>query len=128
MSDSHEHFIVPTKYYIGTFIALLCLTVITVITAKIDLGAFNVPLALFLAFTKMMFVVLFFMGLRWDKPISSILFFSSFFCIGLFLYFTFADIALRGDVFIEEAGVHSINSPVNVVTPEELEAIKKFDH
>ena len=47
--------------------------------------------------------------------------------VKLFLYFTFADIAMRGDVFPEEHGIHSIKSPVNVVSPEEMEAMKKFD-
>ena len=124
---SEKHFVVPTKYYIGTFIALLILTVITVAVSRVDLGVMNEPIAMIIAFIKMMFVLLFFMGLRWDKPMSSILMVSSIFCIAMFLYFTFADIAYRGDIFPEEHGVHSINSPVNVVSPEEMEAIKKFE-
>lgn len=120
MSDSHKHFIVPTKYYVGTFVALLILTVLTVAISRVDLGALNVPVALFIAFVKMSFVLLFFMGLRWDKPMSLILAISSLFCIGLFLAFTFADVALRGDVFPEEAGVHDIKSPVKVISAEEL--------
>ncbi len=121
MSDSQKHFVVPTKYYIGTFVALLFLTIVTVAISRVDLGVLNVPVALFIAFVKMTFVLLFFMGLKWDKPMSSILMVSSLFCIAIFLYFTFADIAFRGDVFPEEEGVHNIKSPVQVVSPAEYE-------
>lgn len=110
--EHHGHFVVPTKYYVGTFIALLILTIITVAVSRVDLGFLNIPVALGVALIKMSFVVFIFMGLKWDKPVNAIFFFSSFFCIALFLYFTFADIALRGDVFPEEAGIHNINSPV----------------
>jgi len=72
MSDNHEHFVIPLKYYVGTLIALLILTVVTVAVAQIDLGAFNIYLAMFVAMIKAGFVIFFFMGVRWDEGFNKI--------------------------------------------------------
>ena len=61
------HFIIPKKYYQFTFVALLILTVFTVLISRVDLGILNTPMALFVAIVKASLVGAFFMGLRWEK-------------------------------------------------------------
>ena len=68
----HPH-VVPVKLLVGVITALLCLTVITVLAAKIELGGpANVLLAMFIATIKASMVVAFFMHLWWDKPINAL--------------------------------------------------------
>ena len=59
-----EH-IVSSKLYIGIWIALMCLTVITASVSFIDLGPFNTIVALVIATFKAILVVLFFMHVKY---------------------------------------------------------------
>jgi caa(3)-type oxidase subunit IV len=56
--------IVPQKTYLLVFLGLVGLTILTTGVAFIDLGPFNTVAALAIAFTKMLLVILFFMGVR----------------------------------------------------------------
>ncbi len=114
MSDNH-HFIPPLKYYIGTFIALLILTAVTVWVAQFDLGPLNEPVALAIASLKAGLVLGFFMGLHWDKGPGKLFFVSSVVAMLIFILFTMTDIAFRGDTDAMESGYHTINSPVKVI-------------
>ena len=116
-TDHHEHFIIPLKYYIGTFITLAIMTVITVAISRIDLGVLNTPVALGIACFKASLVLLFFMGLRWDKGISTVLVIGSIGIIIVFFLFTFSDIAFRDTFFKAESEIFGIKSPVKIVTP-----------
>ena len=113
-----HHYIVPDKIYNRTFISLITLTVLTVITSRVDLGLFNTPLALSIAILKASCVGLFFMGLKWEKGINSILVGSSVICIGLFFALTFADISFRGDLSKEEEKPFKIKPIENIHTQE----------
>ena len=117
MSDGHGHFIIPAKYYIGTCASLIFLTIVTVASAQIDLGFLNVPLAMILATTKMLLVVMFFMGMRWEKGIIPIFFFSSVVGVFLFFIFTYADIGYRDIVDPIEAETFGTQSKVIKVEP-----------
>jgi cytochrome c oxidase subunit 4 len=55
--------VTSTGFYIGIFLALLGLTLLTTWTANMDLGHWHVPVALGIAVTKTTLVVLFFMHL-----------------------------------------------------------------
>jgi caa(3)-type oxidase subunit IV len=57
---------------LGTAGALFALTVATVITSKIQLGAFNIVLALAIAGLKATLVALFFMHLRWEGRMQAV--------------------------------------------------------
>ena len=59
--------IVSRKTYNAVFVSLLCLTFFTVLAATVDLGWFNVPLALLIASTKATIVGLFFMHLNYEN-------------------------------------------------------------
>ena len=98
--DAHGgHHIVPQKVLITVFASLIALTVLTVLTAKfVDIGAFNLPLALVIAGTKAMLVVVFFMALKYDSPINSLILGIGVVCVTVFLIFTLFDTAYRGDL------------------------------
>lgn len=86
--DSHEHTLahpVPMGVLLATFGALLVLTVITVIATWVDLGSFNIWLALFIAVIKGALVALYFMHLRWDSPFNAIVLIAALFFVSLFI-------------------------------------------
>ena len=58
----HDH-IVPKKIYVSVFAALMVLTLLTVAAARVDLGRLNTVVALTIAVTKALLVVLFFMDM-----------------------------------------------------------------
>tara|TARA_A100001011_G_scaffold154462_1_gene162958 strand:- start:871 stop:1245 length:375 start_codon:yes stop_codon:yes gene_type:complete len=119
MSNDHGHFIIPIKYYIGTFISLLILTVITVAISRVDLGILNDPVAIGLAIIKATLVLLFFMGLKWDKGISTVLILGSVSAILIFFLLTYSDLGFRGTIYETDKGIHNINSPVKLIKPGE---------
>jgi cytochrome c oxidase subunit IV len=96
-SHGHHH-IVPKKILYTVFGALIFLTVLTVVTAtQLDIGAFNLPLALAIAGTKAILVVLFFMALKWDSPVNRLVAGMGVCFVAIFLTFTLFDTLFRGD-------------------------------
>lgn len=93
-----EHHITPKKTLIQVFAALIVLTVITVVTAQVDLGAFNVPLALLIASAKASLVILIFMALKYDNRVNSLVFLVGTLFVIIFLAFTLFDTLYRGDL------------------------------
>ena len=77
MSDHAEHsgpgHIVSPMILVGTLVALLVLTFITVAVTWVNLGEFNLWIAMIIATIKATLVVLFFMHLYWDKPINTVI-------------------------------------------------------
>jgi cytochrome c oxidase subunit IV len=84
------HHVVSWKVYLGVFLALVALTVITVWVAGHDFGAFNLVVALGVAITKASLVVLYFMHARYSERLTHIVIASSlvFFAILVFLLLT----------------------------------------
>ncbi len=107
-----SHQIIPLKYYLGTFFALIFLTGVTVFVAMLDLGAIDIVVGMIIASIKAGLVMLFFMGLRWEKGFSAVSFACSILFLILFILLTFTDIAFRGDRHELEKVRHSIKSPV----------------
>ena len=107
MSEHHDthagHHVSPVSLYWSVWGGLMVFTVITVLAyyiplwLKIDLGAANVIIAMAIATTKATLVVLFFMGLKYDKKFLAVAFLSSLIFLGLFLAFTLLDINTRED-------------------------------
>ena len=95
MSAHEEHHgpghIISFKYPLGTFLALMVLTVVTVGVAQFDLGAMDMPVALLVAGVKATLVCLFLMHLRWDRPINTLVLIGSIFFVVLFLIITMFD-------------------------------------
>jgi cytochrome c oxidase subunit 4 len=83
--------------YGATLIGLLILTGITVGASYIDFGPANVAIALIIASCKAILVALFFMHLKWDKPVNAIAAISGFLFLGIFLMFDLIDLSNRRD-------------------------------
>ncbi len=64
--NAHEH-IVPVKLYFAIFGALMVFTALTVWVSFHDLGNFNIVVAMGIAVTKAVLVVLYFMHVRWSS-------------------------------------------------------------
>ncbi|HVO59880.1 MAG TPA: cytochrome C oxidase subunit IV family protein [Terriglobales bacterium] len=57
---------IPTKKFLVTvWVSLICLTVLTAAVSYLELGPFNIVLALVIATCKMLLVALFFMGVKY---------------------------------------------------------------
>jgi cytochrome c oxidase subunit 4 len=99
MIDGHphgaEHHIVPVRVLAGTLLALLVLTFITVAVTwspRLDLGrAGNLWIALVIATIKATLVVLYFMHVRYAKPIIGIILLSALAFVLLFAGGTLMD-------------------------------------
>ena len=61
--------IVQPRVYLRTFVLLLLLLVLTVGANFVPLGPFNVAVALMISIAKAALIILFFMEVRYSKPI-----------------------------------------------------------
>lgn len=98
MRAQHGHHVTPRKTLFIVFGALVTLTILTGLTAQIDLGGFNIPLALAIASSKAVLVVLFFMALKYDNRVHSLVFALGIVFVMIFLSFTLFDTVFRGDL------------------------------
>ena len=89
-----EH-IVPRSTYFLVFGALLVLTALTVIAANFDFGAMNDVVAMTIAVTKMMLVLLFFMHVRYSSRLIWVIVASMFFWLIILLALTLTDYSSR---------------------------------
>jgi len=80
---------------LGILTALLVGTVVTVQAAKIDLGRWNIVLALAIAVTKMTLVILFFMHGKYSSRRTKLVIVSGFFWLAIMLVLTLADYTTR---------------------------------
>ncbi len=71
--DGHHPHVLPIKLLVGVWLALMALTVLTVLVAKLDLGAADLAVAMAIALVKATLVALIFMHLLWDKGFHSLL-------------------------------------------------------
>ncbi len=101
MSDNHqEHQHMTIPKYIGVFLILVVGTILTYYAATVDMdnifpGA-NTFVALAIAFTKMAFVMLFFMHVRWSPRLIWLAVVSSFFWMAIMFAYTMQDYLTRG--------------------------------
>ena len=76
MSTAH---IATVRVYVTVFLALIVFTGITVLVAKYDFGWLNTPVALGIAVTKASLVVIYFMGVRYNTPLTKVVVIGGFF-------------------------------------------------
>ena len=95
--QEHEQQIHISSYKLLAFVlaTLLVLTVVTVGVSYVDMGFFNVPIALLIASTKATIVLLFFMHLKYEGKAIVISFTSTVFFLVIMIGFTFWDVAFR---------------------------------
>lgn len=87
--------VVPQKTYLLVFFALIGLTLLTTGVAFIDLGPLNTVAALAIAFSKMLLVLLFFMGLKYSSRLMSTVLIAGFFWLALLIGLAMADYRSR---------------------------------
>lgn len=103
-TEAHkEHIGIPG--YLGVFAILVVGTILTYYVALVDLdfifpGA-NTLVALLIAFTKMTFVVLYFMHVRWQSRLIWLTALAGFFWLAIMFAFTMQD------YFTRQTGVFS---------------------
>ncbi len=77
---------------------LVFLTILTVALAQVELGIFEVPVALSIALTKAGFVVMIFMALKWDNKVNATILAVGVLCVLIFISFILIDTEFRGDL------------------------------
>jgi len=92
MSTAH---IASVRLYVAIFAALLILTGLTVVVAYFDLGMLNTPVALAVAVIKASLVVLFFMGVRHNTPLTKVVVVSGFLWLFILFGLTMGDYLTR---------------------------------
>ena len=90
-----EH-IVSRKVYFAVFAALIVFTFVTVGIAKLDLGRWNVIVALAVAVTKAMLVILYFMHIKFSKRLTQVVVAAGFLWLLLLFGLTLSDYLTRG--------------------------------
>lgn len=94
-SHNNEHqgvgHVVPVRVLLATGISLLILTAITVWSASLDFGNYNIVIALIIALFKGSIVVLFFMHLKYDRPFNGVIFITAMAFVVLFISFALLD-------------------------------------
>src|SRR5512135_3720546 len=85
-----EH-VVPVRVYLTIFAILLFLTATTVGVSFLDLGPFNTLVAILIAVTKMMLVILYFMHVRYSSRLTWAVVGGGFFWLALLLLMTLGD-------------------------------------
>lgn len=91
----HEH-VDSIKTYTLVFLSLLILTAATTVAATIDLGPFNVVMALLIAVVKMILVALFFMHLRHSTILTKVVVGGGMLWLGILLVLSLSDFITRG--------------------------------
>jgi cytochrome c oxidase subunit 4 len=94
--EAAQPHLVPVRVYLLVFAALLLLTAITVTAAGHDFGLFNTVVALSIAVTKAMLVLLFFMHVKYADHLTWLIVAAGFVMLGLLLFITMTDYASRG--------------------------------
>jgi cytochrome c oxidase subunit 4 len=94
-NGSSEHIVSPAVY-VGVFLALMVLTGLTVFASTVDLGIWNTPVALLIAVTKAVLVVLFFMHVKYSSRLVSLAVGAAMLWLLLLLAGLIADYVSRG--------------------------------
>jgi cytochrome c oxidase subunit IV len=87
--------IVPAKTYVIIWAALLVLLLLTWGVAQISLGPFNIVVALTIAVTKMLLVILFFMHVRQSQSLTWLFVAAGFIWLLIMIDLTLSDYLSR---------------------------------
>jgi len=90
-----EH-VLSSKLYYAIWIVLMVLTVVTAWVATIDLGPFNTVVALLIASSKALLVILFFMHVKYtSEKLTKMVIVSSIFWLLILLFLSLSDYGTR---------------------------------
>jgi len=93
MSSGH---VVPKRIYVAVFSALVVLTLVTIRASFVDLGPFNVAVALAIACFKATLVILYFMHVRYSPRLIWLVVGGSLAWLAVLVVVTMTDYASRG--------------------------------
>jgi cytochrome c oxidase subunit 4 len=95
-SANHENHpevghVTPVDLLLKVWGALVVLTVLTVAITFVDLGKLNLFAAMAIAAAKALLVALFFMHLRWDRPVNGVIFLTAILFVAIFIAMALMD-------------------------------------
>jgi cytochrome c oxidase subunit IV len=93
--NSQTHIVSP-KTYVIIWAALMVLLLLTWGVAQVNLGPFNIVVALTIAVTKMLLVILIFMHVRYNKPLTWLFVAAGFIWLLIMMDLTLSDYLTRG--------------------------------
>jgi cytochrome c oxidase subunit 4 len=94
-SQTEKHVTVPYGLYVIVWLGLLALTVLTVGVSFLDMKNTVVLTAMLIACVKSTLVLLYFMHLRFERPLFTIMFIAVILTYGIFISLTFLDYSFR---------------------------------
>ena len=103
--DEHEGLahVMPVPILLGVFLVLIVLTFATVAATWVDLGQWNLWLAMGIAAVEATLVAAYFMHLRYDNPFNALLFGAALLFLALFISLTMLDtLEYRPDIDFRE--------------------------
>jgi len=103
-THSSENHVIPFKIYMRVFASLIVLTVITVSVSFVDLGSYNLLIAMLVAGIKASLVAMFFMHLYYDNKLNLIIFLTSILFLVIFIVFTMFDTMTRDNIYKIKSG------------------------
>lgn len=95
MTEPEKHVVVRTKTFVAIWLALLVLTGVTIMAARLRMGQWSMLANLLIASTKASLVLWFFMHLKYEKRFFKLLFLVPVATITIIIGLTFFDIWYR---------------------------------
>lgn len=90
--DEHQiAHVMPLPVLFGVFATLMVLTFLTVAATWVNLGWFDLPIAMAIATVKATLVALYFMHLRYDAPFNGLAFLAALVFVAIFILITLLD-------------------------------------
>ena len=87
--------IVPGKVYFLVFAVLITLTFTTVMVSHMELGPFNTIIAMSIAVSKMLLILLYFMHVRYSSNLIKVFAGAGFFWLAILISLTLSDFLTR---------------------------------
>jgi cytochrome c oxidase subunit 4 len=94
--DHATHHVASVGMLFAVFASLIVGTVLTYAVSFVDLGFMNTTVALLIAVTKASLVVLFFMGVRYNTPLTKVVAVSGFLWLLILFVLGMSDYLSRG--------------------------------
>ena len=115
MSENGEHH--SALPYVIVWVALVILTVTTYLTGRIHLGTWALPIALSIAVTKSLLVILFFMHLWEQKGANRLVIATSVVFVALLISLTLGDVATRFPLATPAGAPFGTDIPTQLTEP-----------
>jgi cytochrome c oxidase subunit 4 len=89
------HHVTPKSHLFAVFGTLMVLTVITVLVSRVNLGYLNLPVAMVVAVTKALLVMLIFMEVKYSPKLVQVTAGVGFLFLGIMILYTMTDYLSR---------------------------------